>query len=96
MAEQITGWNEFEQRPVRELLGQLLASSIFKHADRPSRFLTYIVDETLYGHSDRSNRYSTAIDVFDRDTSFDLTSYAVVRIEAGRLRSKLPPESPIG
>ncbi|MEH6814395.1 MAG: hypothetical protein V7677_17820, partial [Motiliproteus sp.] len=35
------------------------------------------------------NQYAIAIDVFDRDETFDPSIDAIVRVEAGRLRSKL-------
>ena len=89
MAEKITRWNESEERMIREQLSRLLESSLFTHAERLGRFLKFVVDETLNGRADRLNQYAIAIDVFDRDESFDPTIDAIVRVEAGRLRSKL-------
>ncbi|MGI9286374.1 MAG: tetratricopeptide repeat protein [Pseudomonadales bacterium] len=89
MVEKISDWSESEARTIREQLSRLLASSLFMHAERLGRFLKFVVDETLAGRADRLNQYAIAIDVFDRDETFDPTVDAIVRVEAGRLRSKL-------
>lgn len=89
MAEKITSWSESDDRTIREQLSRLLGSSLFTHAERLGRFLKFVVDETLEGRADRLNQFAIAIDVFDRDESFDPTVDAIVRVEAGRLRSKL-------
>ena len=89
MAGKITSWSESEDRTIREQLSRLLESSLFMHAERLGRFLKFVVDETLEGRADRLNQFAIAIDVFDRDESFDPTVDAIVRVEAGRLRSKL-------
>ncbi len=89
MAEKITGWSESEDRIIREQLRSVLDSSLFMQAERLGRFLKFVVDETLDGRAARLNQYVIAIDVFDRDESFDPAIDAVVRVEARRLRSKL-------
>ena len=89
MAEKITGWSESEDRTIREQLRCVLDSSLFIQAERLGRFLKFVVDETLDGRAARLNQYVIAIDVFDRDESFDPTVDAIVRVEARRLRSKL-------
>ena len=74
---------------IRDQLSVVLDSALFAHAERLGRFLRFVVDETLDGRADRLNQYAIAMDVFDRDESFDPTIDAIVRVEAGRLRSKL-------
>jgi adenylate cyclase len=54
-----------------------------------SRFLTYVVNEKLAGRCDRVSQNALATDVFDRDESFDPAVESIVRVEAGRLRTKL-------
>jgi len=78
-----------ETRAIREQLNRILLSSLFTQADRQSRFLKYVVDATLVGHAKRLNQYLIGIEVFDRNESFDPAVDATVRVEAGRLRSKL-------
>ncbi|CAO3424443.1 tetratricopeptide repeat protein [Azospirillum doebereinerae] len=73
-------------RLVEEALACVLASRDFKSSERKRRFLQFVVRETMAGHADRIKAYAVAIDVFDRDASFDPSTDPVVRIEAGRLR----------
>ena len=56
---------------------------------RLSKFLAYIVDETLAGRSDRIGGYAIGIDVFDKPESFDPRIDTNVRVEASRLRRRL-------
>jgi TolB-like protein len=74
---------------VRQHLAQLLGSQSFIQADRLRRFLQYLVEHALSGATESLNQFSIAFEVFDRDASFDPTVDAIVRVEAGRLRSKL-------
>ena len=89
MADQISSWNEQERGAIRDQLSTVLDSALFAHAERLGRFLRFVVEETLAGRADRLNQFAIAIDVFDRDETFDPTIDAIVRVEAGRLRSKL-------
>jgi adenylate cyclase len=89
MVESTTGWSELEVQAIREQLKRTLGSQLFVHAKRLCRFLEFVVDETLEGRPDRLNQFAIAIDVFDRDETFDPAVDAIVRVEAGRLRSKL-------
>ena len=89
MADRNSGWSEHERGAIRDQLSTVLESALFAHAERLGRFLKFVVDETLDGGADRLNQYAIAIDVFDRDETFDPAIDAIVRVEAGRLRSKL-------
>ncbi len=89
MTDDITHWGEHEERAIRDELSSVLESIFFAHAERLSRFLSFVVHETLDGRAEGLNQYAIAIDVFDRDESFDPAIDAIVRVEAGRLRSKL-------
>jgi len=73
----------------RNCLDRILASSCFVQSERQQRFLKFIVTETLAGHTDRLKGYTIALEVFDRDVSFDPAIDAIVRVEATRLRAKL-------
>lgn len=73
-------------RLIEEALACVLASRDFRSSERKRRFLQFVVRETMAGHADRIKAYTVAIDVFDRDPSFDPSTDPVVRIEAGRLR----------
>jgi hypothetical protein len=67
----------------------MLASELFVRSERMTRFLTFIVHETLAGRGRQLNQYAIAIVAFDKPTSFDPTTDPIVRVEAGRLRAKL-------
>lgn len=71
------------------LLLPILSSRAFAGAHRSQLFLRYIVDHALNHPGDPLKEYSIALDVFDRDPSYDPAVDATVRVEAGRLRSRL-------
>lgn len=74
---------------VKQQLKRVVESNAFAQAPQLRKFLTYIVEETLAGREKQISQYSLAIDVFGRDAGFDSAVDAVVRVEAGRLRTKL-------
>lgn len=61
----------------------------FEQSKRLRRFLRFIVAETLAGREQSLKEYSVALEVFDRDESFDPQTNSIVRVEASRLRAKL-------
>src|SRR5262249_25969676 len=89
MAGLTTGWAPTEIEQIQRQLTCILASSVFSHSHRQSRFLSYIVQATLAGGADRLNQRVIGIEVFDRPDSFDPVVDSIVRVEAGRLRCKL-------
>jgi TolB-like protein len=74
---------------VRRQLDRLLASAVFAHAGRMSRFLRFVVERTLAGEGERLKEYVIGIEVFDRDEAYDPRVDSIVRVEAARLRTKL-------
>ena len=68
---------------------RVLSSKGFANAGRLSRLLRYIVEKTLTGEADQLKEYSVGVEVFDRDEKYDPRLDAIVRVEAGRLRSRL-------
>src|SRR5688572_3573728 len=74
---------------VRGQLEKILASEVFGRADRMSRFLRFIVQETLKGNGAQLKEYLIGVEVFDRESSYDPRTDPVVRGEARRLRTKL-------
>jgi adenylate cyclase len=78
--------------PAGEIRGELekiLSSSMFSTADRMTRFLRFVVEETLEGRGDNLNELLLGIAVYDRDRQFDPRVDSIVRVDAGRLRAKL-------
>src|SRR5215470_15105471 len=74
---------------VRSELSKILSSPVFASSPRMSRFLTYIVEETLAGNGDRLKEYSIAIEVFDKRPDYDPHADSTVRTEASKLRARL-------
>jgi adenylate cyclase len=54
-----------------------------------SRFFRHVVERTLAGEADQLKEYSVGVEVFDRDDKYDPRLDSIVRVEAGRLRSRL-------
>lgn len=74
---------------VRSELERILASKSFQNAGRLSRLLRYVTEKTLSGESEHLKEYAVGVEVFDRDASYDPRVDSIVRVEAGRLRSRL-------
>ncbi|HJU41788.1 MAG TPA: hypothetical protein VJ691_03200 [Vicinamibacterales bacterium] len=74
---------------IRAELERILASKGFATAGRLSRLLRYVVDKTVAGQADQLKEYAVGVEVFDRDASYDPRLDSIVRVEAGRLRSRL-------
>ena len=74
---------------MREELKRILASAAFAGATRPSRFLSYLVEQTLAGRSDGIKEIVLGTEVFDRAPDFDPRIDTIVRVEAVKLRKRL-------
>jgi TolB-like protein len=74
---------------VRAELERILASQGFQNAGRLSRLLRYVTEKTLSGESEQLKEYAVGVEVFDRDASYDPRVDSIVRVEAGRLRTRL-------
>ena len=81
--------DETNKAKVNLSLEKLLACQIFTTSPRQQRFLKYLVEQTLNGNSEHLKGYTIGVEVFDRGADFDSTLDSIVRVEAGRLRSKL-------
>lgn len=74
---------------VRAALDRVLASRGFASAGRLSRLLRHSVEKTLAGEIDQLKEYSVGMEVFDRGETYDPRVDSIVRVEAGRLRSRI-------
>jgi serine/threonine-protein kinase len=74
---------------IRQELDKILASSCFATARRLRVFLRYIVEKTLSGRSEDLKEYVVAVEVFGRRPDFDPRTDPIVRVEAGRLRTRI-------
>ena len=70
-------------------LERILSSPGFASADRASRFLRFVVERTIAGEGDQLKEYVIGREVFDRGDDYDPRVDSIVRVEAGRLRSKV-------
>lgn len=78
-----------EPTAVRAQLERILASKTFSRSPRISRFLSFVVEQTLSGQEDKLKEYLLGVEVFNRLDSFDPRIDSIVRVEARRLRYKL-------
>ena len=74
---------------VRAALERVLASGSFAGTSRLSRFLRFVVEQSLAGEAERLKEYVIGVEAFDRDERYDPRIDSIVRVEAGRLRAKL-------
>lgn len=80
---------EFGADEIRSALGRVVGSETFSRSERSRDLLQYVIERDLNGEADRLKGFSIALDVFDREDSFDPSTDAVVRVQAGRLRDLL-------
>ena len=74
---------------IRTQLDRILASSTFADAERARRFLRFVVELALAGRNDEIKESVVAVEVLGRAASFDPRMDPIVRVEAGRLRTRL-------
>lgn len=70
-------------------LEKILVSSVFSTADRPSRLLRFLVQETAEGRAGSLKEYTLGTSVLGRKASFDPRIDPIARVEASRLRDRL-------
>jgi hypothetical protein len=75
--------------PAKAQLDRILRSRTFSRAHRSQHFLRYILLHAEAHPGEQLKEYSIAVDVFHRDSSYDPSLNNTVRVEAGRLRSRL-------
>lgn len=74
---------------VEETLRRILASAGFANSPRMSRFLRFVIEETVAGRDGDLKEYVVGLRVFDKPESFNPTVDPTVRVEASKLRAKL-------
>ena len=78
-----------EKKLILGELNNLLLSKDFINSPQSSKFLAYVVHETLAGRQDRIKSYSIGIDVLKKPIDFDPESDPAVRAIAWRIRKKI-------
>jgi TolB-like protein/tetratricopeptide (TPR) repeat protein len=81
--------SQYDAEAVRAELERVLSSHLFRNARGQSRFLKYVVEESLNGRATNLKEYTIGVEVFDRGETFDPRVNNVVRAEANRIRTKL-------
>lgn len=71
---------------VHAALRRIIESATFQAAPQLRAFLQFVVETALDGHASAIKAYTIAVEALGRPESFDPTSDAIVRVEAGRLR----------
>jgi len=79
----------FAREDIQGQMKKILNSPVLKNSATLSRFLSFIVTETVEGRQQQIKEYSIAVNVLNRPADFKPHDDAVVRIHAGRLRRAL-------
>ncbi len=74
---------------VRAQLDRILASERFVKSTTLSRLLRFVVERTLEGEGESLNESYIALEVFQREGSFDSRDDSIVRVQARNLRARL-------
>jgi TolB-like protein len=77
------------EETVLNQLKKILAHPLFLPSEILSRFLSFIVKETLAGREDQIKEYTIAINVLNKPVGFVTSNNCIVRIHAQRLRRAL-------
>jgi TolB-like protein len=85
----VRDWGVVAHEDVRAALDRILAGAGFRNADRLSRFLRFVVEQSLAGGAAELKEYRLGTEVYDRGADFDPRVDPIVRVEARRLRTKL-------
>ncbi len=78
-----------ESEQVYAQLDRILGSAAFAEAERARKFLRFVVELALAGREEEIKEGVVAIEVLGRKSSFDSRIDSIVRVEAGRLRTRL-------
>jgi TolB-like protein/Tfp pilus assembly protein PilF len=81
--------NDVDASRVASQLQRILASQTFATSERSRRFLYLVVQHSLLSDNTSLKEYVIGVEAFDKPESFDPKSDPIVRVQAGRLRSRL-------
>ena len=73
----------------RAELEAVLRSPLFSRSPTLTHLLSYLCEKTFAGETEQIKEYSVAVDVFDREETFDQDTDSIVRVQANRLRKRL-------
>jgi adenylate cyclase len=78
-----------KREAIKACLENVLREPGFASSKLLSRFLSYVVTETIEGRGHRLKGYNIALSVFDKGEHFNPQTNSVVRVEATRMRRQL-------
>jgi len=78
-----------DRKAVLLQLDKIVESPVFENAQRMRSLLIFIVHESLNGHTNALKAFTIAVEVFQRDESFDPQQDPLIRVQAGNLRKRL-------
>ena len=81
--------NKASAGAIRRQVEKIVSSEPFARSERMRRFLQYVVEKKLDGEAESLKEYSIALNVYDKTAAFDPRLDPIIRVEAGRLRTKL-------
>ena len=79
----------FTAAKIKEQVSRIVSSASFKNSSILSRFLEFVIAESLAGREQELKEYTIGIHVLSRLPDFNPQLDAIVRIHAGRLRRAL-------
>jgi len=79
----------FPTQQLFEQLNRILATPAFENSNVLTRFLKYVVTETVEGRGRELKEYNIGTEALSKRTDFDPQLDSIVRIHAGRLRRAL-------
>ncbi len=80
---------ELDREQKLEQLEKVLHSRTLQNSESLKAFLRFVVEKTLDDQGVQLKEYTIATEVFGRNTDYDPRIDSVVRVQAGRLRTKL-------
>jgi TolB-like protein len=80
---------KFSAEEITQQTNRILDYPMFRNSPVLSRFLDFIIGETVHKRALQIKEYSIAINVLNRSNNFNPTGDSIVRIHAGRLRRAL-------
>jgi hypothetical protein len=78
-----------EREESLEELERLLQSRVLQGSETLKAFLRYVVLESINNQDGHLKEYTIAAEVFGRNSDYDPRNDSIVRVQAGRLRSKI-------
>ncbi|HEX8187756.1 MAG TPA: hypothetical protein VF586_05360, partial [Pyrinomonadaceae bacterium] len=80
---------ELDREQKLEQLERVLQSRTLQNSESLKAFLRFVVEKTLDDQGAQLKEYTIATEVFGRNSDYDPRIDSVVRVQAGRLRTKL-------